>query len=213
MNKKLSEVIESALSGFSASLHTALPGRIEFYDSTKKKVNVQPLVKVKLGTVYKELPVIPDVPVIFAGTTRCVIQYELKRGDGCLLVFSESSLDGWLNTIGNSAEPEDLRRHSLSDAICIPGLFSFGSPGKVGNNEGLEILYENAALIAKNDGSWSINGDTKRFVTWDELNTALQTFVSALNSFFATKSNGAGSPGTLTLDISAAKTITVKTGG
>jgi hypothetical protein len=70
------------------------------------------------------------------------------------------------------------------------------------------------SLIAlKNDGTIEMNGSDKRFVTYAELDTALQNLVSGINTTFSTKKNEAGSAGTLTLDISAAETQTIKTGG
>lgn len=57
-----------------------------------------------------------------------------------------------------------------------------------------------------------LNGDSKSLVTYADLNTALQTLVSGINAALATKLAGASSPGTLTIDISAAEASTIKTG-
>ena len=61
-----------------------------------------------------------------------------------------------------------------------------------------------------------INGNTKNFVTHAELNTALQTFITALNAHVhAVTAVGSptGPPVPLqSIDISASKTNTVKTG-
>ena len=62
-------------------------------------------------------------------------------------------------------------------------------------------------------GNIDFNGSSKRLVTYGELNTALQGFKTAINAAFATKQDGGGSSGTLALDISAAQTSTVRTGG
>lgn len=62
-------------------------------------------------------------------------------------------------------------------------------------------------------GVIKLNGATKRLVTYAELNTALGLMVTAINAAFATKVNGGGTAGTVTLDISAAETQTVRTGG
>jgi phage gp45-like len=72
---------------------------------------------------------------------------------------------------------------------------------------------EAAKIHLKNDGTIEINGNDKTLVTHTELNTALQTLVTALNTALGTKLDGGGTPGALTLDISAAATTTVKTGG
>jgi len=54
-------------------------------------------------------------------------------------------------------------------------------------------------------------GSSKKLVTHAELNTALQTFVTALNLALGTKLDGGGTPGTLTLDISASEATKLKT--
>lgn len=74
-------------------------------------------------------------------------------------------------------------------------------------------LLVKAKTVYRADGTQEINGTGKFFVTHAELDTALQSFVTALNAVFATKLDGAGSPGTLVLNITLAKTTTVKTGG
>lgn len=70
-----------------------------------------------------------------------------------------------------------------------------------------------ALVKLRSDGTIELNGDTKRLVTHAELNTALQTFVGLLNMALGTKLDGGGTPGALTLDISAAQTTTLKTNG
>ncbi len=70
-----------------------------------------------------------------------------------------------------------------------------------------------ARLDLDGEGNIDLNGDSKKLVTYTELNTAMQALVTAINNNFATKKDEAGAAGTLTLDISAAETQTVRTGG
>ena len=72
-------------------------------------------------------------------------------------------------------------------------------------------LTVKAVAIARADGTWEINGSGKRLVLWDDLTTALATFLTALKAHLTAA--GDPSAGTLTLDISATKTTTLKTGG
>ena len=65
--------------------------------------------------------------------------------------------------------------------------------------------------ISDVDGEIHLNGNSKSLVTHAELNTALQSFITALNLAFASKLNGGGSPGTLSLNISSAEATKVKT--
>jgi len=71
-------------------------------------------------------------------------------------------------------------------------------------------------ILLDTDGTINMNGDDKRFVTHAELDAALQTFITALNLHtHPTAATGPPSPPTasMSLDISAAETTTIKTGG
>jgi len=57
----------------------------------------------------------------------------------------------------------------------------------------------------------NISGDSKSLVTYAALNTALGGLVTAINSTFATKQDGGGAAGTLSLDISASEAQKAKT--
>ena len=82
------------------------------------------------------------------------------------------------------------------------------------HENGTTKIQIDATGNVKIDGtSIQLNGSSKEFVTHAELDTALQSMVTAINAALATKKDEPGSPGTVTLDISAAKTTTVKTGG
>ena len=70
-----------------------------------------------------------------------------------------------------------------------------------------------ARIDLNGTGNINLNGSSKKLVTYAELNTALQALITALNTALGTKLDGGGTPGTLTLDISAAETSTVRTGG
>ncbi len=105
-----------------SELWVALPGRVESFNSTTLRAEVKPLIKrgrrnESDDRVAESLPVVPDVPVVFApgylGT--------LSKGDKVLLVFASASLDLWL-TRGGEVDPVDDRRGNLTDAIAIPEL-------------------------------------------------------------------------------------------
>ncbi len=74
-----------------------------------------------------------------------------------------------------------------------------------------------ARLDLDGEGNIDLNGDSKRLVTHAELNTALQNMVTWINAHMhATAATGppvTPTPPLLILDISAAETQTVRTGG
>lgn len=60
------------------------------------------------------------------------------------------------------------------------------------------------------DNTIELNGNADYAVSWTDLNTVLQTLVTNINAALASKGDGSGSAGTLTLDLSPAKVETVK---
>lgn len=63
-------------------------------------------------------------------------------------------------------------------------------------------------------GNIDLNGTSKTLVTHTELDTALQTMLSTINTTFASKQDASGqTPGAATLDISAAEAATLRTDG
>lgn len=160
---QLSDVLEQAILSQLTEIHTALPAQIETYDYTTKKASVKPLIKKTMndGTELV-IPVIENVPVVFPGTGTVLIHFPLNKGDKCLLIFSERSLDEFLS-LGIDNAASDPRILDLSDAICIPGLYPFVNPGKVANgNTNLEIIYNNSKIIITTNGNVEINGGTKK---------------------------------------------------
>lgn len=121
----LAQVIQSAIDADRFDLHTCIPGVIDSYDPATGLASVQPALKRKyVGKEAVNLPVIKNVPVLMpraqAGAT--FISLPLKQGDPVTLVFSERSLDVWKSTTGGQTiDPDDPRKHALSDAYCFPG--------------------------------------------------------------------------------------------
>ncbi len=60
------------------------------------------------------------------------------------------------------------------------------------------------------DGNLELNGNGNSAVTYSALNTALQGLVTAINAVLATKLDGGGTGGVLSLDISGAEENTVR---
>lgn len=154
MLNSLETVIEAAREAWEAGLKVALPGRVEAYDATTQKATVKPLLRRRHededGAVsYVPRNPISNVPVVFPGGGGYRLIFPLAVGDTVLLVFGDESMDAWLSK-GGDADPADVRRHSLTDAICIPCLRSFATPwsdapsgkvafGKNGSNNQIQI--------------------------------------------------------------------------
>lgn len=123
----LAELLNHLKDRGAADIRVALPGRIESFDADSKLADVQPLLserwEVENGIESVQLPVIPSVPVIFPGSGPWRIQFPVKKGDEVLLVFGDRSLDVWQSQ-GGVTDPDDQRRHHLTDAVAILGLAS-----------------------------------------------------------------------------------------
>lgn len=91
-----------------------------------------------------------------------------------------------------------------------------GSHGFI-HKSGSYSVFDSSGKIYLDSSSIELNGNTKQFVTWAELNTALTTYVTNLNLSLLTGANSGGpvvfaSPPPSSIDISSAKTTTIKTG-
>lgn len=123
----LASVIRGAIEAHALELHTAMPGKVLSYDAAAQTADVQPVLRrpmrdVDGERVVEDLPVIPNVPVMFPRTAGAFISLPVAAGDYVLLVLCEGSIDAWRAT-GEVSDPGDERRHNLSHAVAIPGVF------------------------------------------------------------------------------------------
>lgn len=155
----LSEVLEGVRETTSADVRVCCVARVVRWDSAKpREVDVQPVHKRAYlnedgdRTADKQ-PVIPSVPLVYPGGGGFVVTWPMAVGDEVLLVFSDDSLDKYLNVGGQSdIDTEDDRRHHITDAVAIPGIRSLGTTTSV-SSTAVEIgtnggAFQGAALGA-----------------------------------------------------------------
>lgn len=184
---KLTDVLENALSVFFEDIHTCMPGRIESYDFKSQKASVKPLLKKEyLDGEVLDLKVIGNVPVIFPRTKHAGITFPVEKGDGCLLLFSERAIERW-KLSGNNSSPGDHRRYSLSDAICLVGLFSLNSKNIASNNDDTQIHNNGQTITIKKNGDIDVGGSSL-------LKLVNETFLSIFDSHTHVYAPGPGSP-------------------
>lgn len=152
----LTEAVQAVLNIELESLNTCLPGTFESYNFKEQKATVKPLLKTKFedGAVADPNP-IAEVPVVFPRTLNSGMTFPINKGDGCILLFTQRSLDLWLNN-GGSVEPGDPRKFDATDAIAIPGLFSFKQRNIASNNDDLEIHHNNFKIVITKAGKIKI---------------------------------------------------------
>lgn len=124
----LSTVIADAIKYQLGEVNTAIPARIIKYDPTKQEAEVEPLIKrrYKDGKVVKRAA-ITGVPVVFPAAGGGIITFPVQAGDTVLLIFAQRSIDRWLRSEGEPIDPGDNRKHDISDAMAIPGLFTLNT--------------------------------------------------------------------------------------
>lgn len=122
------EFYRQMLDNFSAGLRVAIPGTITAFDSSQQTVTVQPAIRESItngdGTrKWVQLPLLLDVPLCIPRGGGFALTLPVKKGDECLVIFSDMCIDAWWSNGGIQNQIE-RRRHDLSDAICIPGIWS-----------------------------------------------------------------------------------------
>ena len=181
-----------------------------------KKVNADKTVDVthakQLKTLDgKTLPatVTTGVEVLTIAGSGFSINFDYKKGDKVLLLGLKDFVPK-VEDVTSATETTAYLHYSRETLKAIP-LCVFSDDAKV------KVEIEAGTMKITTEKKIEINGNSKQFVTWAELNQALQNLVTALNSH--THSNGnQGSPTggpivPMTLDISSSKTTTIVTGG
>ena len=221
MKEGIVDVFNTWFDNKMTKIHTVIPGEIVSYDGhDKRTAQVKPLITLKTNKGLSiELPPIDNVPVQFPSSSTFNFLYPLKKGDGCLIAFSEVGIGNFMNNSG-VVEADDISRFSLTDAICIPGLFS---PSVVPTDTKATIEILDDGTIKQDGKAIELNGNSKSFVTFAELDSALQTVMSTIQSHIHVTTATVGAtavPGIIaptvspiTLNIASAETTTIKTGG
>ncbi len=122
--------------------HVALPCVVQSFDHNKRTVECQPTIRERFidennRISYINYPVLINVPICFPQCTSGGITFPINRGDECIVLFQDGSIDNWLLK-GNIQNPVEQRRHDLSDGIAIFG---------VNNQSKKQIPYDKSALI------------------------------------------------------------------
>lgn len=194
-----------------ATLNCCQIGKIEKVTPLAQTVEISLQIKrAAIDGTSTDYPVLVDCPYFVLQGGGAYIDMPITKGDYCLVLFCDRSIDTWWDT-ANVADPATPRKHSLSDGFALVGI----------NPKPQALPMDGTKTRIINPDGIELNGNTKTFVTHAELDTALQTFISVLNTHTHVGSAvGFGVPFTtavpvpvMTLDISAAETTTIKTGG
>jgi len=213
MRATLNDVINLSIDNRLSNVHTALPATVEKYDAATQLANVKPNIMRKYNDgSLDDLPIVVNCPVVFPSGGGGLLSFPVKKGkkgDKCLLLLCEQSLDVWISKGGN-VDPLDKRRFDLSDGIALMGMFSVpdagladpdsvvlqdinGSKIKLNPDKSIEIISGNGEkFILSGDGAivlesaggakLSLNADGKLALgnSVDEILTILDDILSEL---------------------------------
>lgn len=151
----MSEVIQDLIDSKIEHVHTCIPGRIVSYKGHAKRLaTVQPSVRIPTPAgPLLDVPPIIDVPVVFPSTLAGSLLFPVRAGDGVLIIVSEVGIGKWLQaaTTTTIMDPDDASRHTLTDAIAIPGLWSLPSvpPTPGYSSEDSVVLYSESGAVVE----------------------------------------------------------------
>ena len=145
------QAVNNIITSHISDMHTALPAEIVEFNQDDCSVDVIPKAKITVSTGQQfEFPRINGVPILFpcGSSQNASIVFPVKKGDGCLLIFSEQALDYWKNNGVSSSE----MKFALSNAIAIPGLYAKPSP------DIKEAIDTDSIIIRNGDNKISLSG-------------------------------------------------------
>jgi hypothetical protein len=115
------ECLRRAIENKLDNLRVAMPGEIVDFNAKNQTATVKPLIKEFVRGDWKSLPLLPDVPCFFPRAGGYCLTFPVKPGDECLIIFNDMCLDAWWQSGGEQIQLE-IRRHDLSDAMCLLGI-------------------------------------------------------------------------------------------
>lgn len=120
------EVLRRFLDARVAELWTSLPARVKTYDAATQTADLEPVVRMPRAIdeedlEHEDLPVLPNVPVVFPRGGGASITWPLQAGDHVLVVFSSLSTGEWRRT-GATADAKDVSRNGLGSAFALAGV-------------------------------------------------------------------------------------------
>lgn len=176
------EAARSAVAG----VNVALPATVVSYDAVTQTatIRVVPCFRRKDpsqggAVVCYSPPDVPGVPVAFPGAGDWSITWPLAAGDSGVLLVCDRSTDEWRSEGGTRTEPQDPRRHNLTDGVFLPGA---RSPAEALAAAG----YDASALVIAGSGiKLGSSSADERVILGDEFLTDLQAVLTELAAIAA----------------------------
>lgn len=124
-------VYKALMQNILTAIKVSMPGQIVSFNAASQTATVKPMISdtVIIGGEKKAvpLPIIPDVPVSFPRGGDYAVTLPIRAGDACILVFSDSCIDGFCQS-GTDSPQAEVRHHDISDAMAIVGISTGNAP-------------------------------------------------------------------------------------
>lgn len=118
-----------------AEVAVQLPAVVKSYDRTTQTatIGIVPCFRRKVADNKNEPecytpPDIANVPVMFPGSGGVSMLWDLEVGSFGLAMFCDRAIDEWKSTGAARTEPQDPRRHDITDAVFMPEITAFSAP-------------------------------------------------------------------------------------
>jgi len=160
----LAETIRLSIDSVLVEVRTGFPGIVVSYDATKQVADIQPALKTSYydGSIVN-LPILPDVPVMFPASKKFHIHWKLEAGDLVWVQISDRSLDNF-KANGKVVDPEDSRKFDLSDAVCYPASCSPAKAFVPYKPDYAEIVHDKIKVSLNPAGKIEIKNDTAELI-------------------------------------------------
>ena len=165
----ISTLLRGALEGKQATMWTALPAQVISFNAAAMTVDAQPTIKgvqndENGNSQQVDLPVLPDLPVVFPGGGGFTLTFPIKEGDECLVVFASRCIDGWWQS-GENAPAPDNRMHDLSDGFAMVGPRSQVNTISNINTENVELRADDGQSFVSISPDGSIMAEALTAIT------------------------------------------------
>lgn len=170
MPPNLKVILDELKAEIFSTLNCIEIGKVESINSSAQTVEASIQIKRKAqdgtSTAY---PILVDVPYFVLQGGGAYLDFPVKAGDYCIILFNDRCIDSWWST-ANVADPASNRKHSLSDALAIIGLNPKSSPLSM---DGTWVRLLGTAgpgsekeAARKGDAVKSVMADDSTFWTW-----------------------------------------------
>lgn len=117
----LDDVLAEMKNEIFANLNCIQIGKIEKVNSNQTcEISIQFKRRVS-GDQISEYPLLVDCPYFVLSGGGSFVDVPISEGDFCLVLFNDRNIDVWWSS-ANVKEPDNRRKHNLSDGIALVGI-------------------------------------------------------------------------------------------